>query len=299
MRIREPRERRRDRTLIGTATVLGCAAVVAWNATLAVAVAHEDGPVRTSTATPAVAAPALAPRLLHGRTAGERTVVLHGTGLDDVAAVSLGATPLGAPTHLDPTRISVRIGTAPAFAPRTYRIVLHRASGGEAVRTGVRFRYVAAGFRDRELRRAWQDLARGSCASGAARGTAHDCAHHANRALVAGGADPELLDVSSTALRTGLLAAGAEELRDTRRDRARLRLGDVVQLDEAPTSAQPEDRDRTGLVTGLSRDDRGRVVVRYSVHVRDGSGTHRLVERTLHRPGHDPRGEVHLLHLPS
>jgi hypothetical protein len=80
-----------------------------------------------------------------------------------------------------------------------------------------------------------------------------------------------------------------------------VRVGDVIQFDWQPTRALPGDRDHTGIVTDVSRDADGRFVVRYSAHTDGGDRPAKqlLVERTMHRPHHDPHGKVYFLHLPS
>jgi hypothetical protein len=238
-------------------------------------------------------------REIVGQTVNARTVVLRGTGLDDVATVSLGPTSLGAPHHLGPTRIEVRIGPAADFRPGTARLVLHRASDAAAVRTAVRVRYVATSFRARELRWAWAHLEQRGYAWGHPYIDKYDCANFTSHSLVAAGMPASLLDVSSTSLRRKLIAGGATELRDTPRNRARIAIGDVIQFDWHPRRADSGDRDHTGIVTGIERTASGALLVRYSAHTDGGNDPSEQlqVERTMHRPHHDPHGRVYFLHL--
>jgi hypothetical protein len=227
--------------------------------------------------------------------------VLRGTHLDDVAAVSLDGAPLAGLRHLGPRRISVEVGPAADFAPATNRFVLTRASDGTTVRTAARFQHVATSFRSRELAWAWANIGSRSYTWGHPYIYGYDCANFTSHALVAAGMSTDVLDVSSTSLRRRLLAKGAVELRDTQRNRAQVQVGDVIQFDWQPTASNSGDRDHTGIVTGVTRDADGRIVVRYSAHTDGGNNPskHLEVERTMNRPHHDPDGDVYFLHLPA
>jgi hypothetical protein len=289
------------------ASVAGPLAAPAW----AGAAAPSSGPSLSATPTtapattptaapPRIPAPRLAARDLTGQTVDVRTVVLQGTGLDDVATVSLGSASLGAPRHLSATRIAVRVGPAPRFVPATLRLVLHRASDGVPIRTAVRYRYVATTFRARELRWAWVHLEQRSYTWGHPYIYKYDCANFSSHSLVAAGMTDSVLDVSSTSLRRKLIALGATELRDSQRNRARVRIGDLIQFDWQPRIAAPGDRDHTGIVTGIERTASGALLVRYSAHTDGGNDPAKQlqIERTMDRPHHDPHGKVYFLHLP-
>lgn len=257
-------------------------------------------PTPTATAPVPVPMPKLAARIIRGEASSARTVVLRGTALGDVASIAIRGVEVGPVRHLSSSRISVRIGTASRFAPATTPLVLRRSSNGRSVTTAVRMRFVVTTFRSRELQWAWSDLTRRSYTWGHPYIYKYDCANFASHALVAAGMPSSVLDVSSTSLRTRLLARGAEELADTQRNRARVRVGDLIQFDWHPSARVPGDRDHTGIVTGVDRDGTGRIVVRYSAHTDGGNNPSQqlVVERTMNRPHHDPHGKVYFLHLP-
>jgi hypothetical protein len=248
-----------------------------------------------------VAVPHLAGLVITGQVSNSRTVVLRGTGLGDVSAISISGVEVGAVKHLSATRIAVRIGTAARFAPATSPLVVRRKSTGGNVTSAVRMRYVATTFRARELQWAWAHLTSRSYTWGHSYIYKYDCANFTSHALVAAGMTRSVLDVSSTSLRRALLARGATELADTPRNREQVRVGDVIQFDWNPSRGNPGDRDHTGIVTAVDRAAAGSIVIRYSAHTDGGNNpsVQLVIERTMNRPHHDPHGKVFFLHLPN
>ncbi len=203
-----------------------------------------------------------------GRSAESRTVTFTGTDLDRVAAVYLGAQRLRGLTRLSTGSVTALVDHAPRFAPGTLRFGL--LVNGVVVPSGETFRYVATTEVDRQLQYLGANIDRRTAGSGYAYYPGNDCANFVSQTLHARGFPltaswrPGAAGwISSTRLRADLIASGrAKEYPDTPANRAKVRVGDVIQFDWDRNG----DRDHSGVVTRIMRTSDGPIGIFYSAH---------------------------------
>lgn len=224
-------------------------------------------PVQASSGAPLRAAP------LTGGVSGGTTVTITGTGLDSVQQVRFGATPV-TPSSRTPSRLTVKAPQAKSFKAATVPVTLVRASGRTAAGN---FKYVVRSPLDRQLHYmltywkhynpAYEALDDNDCVdftsqSMLLRGWKQQGSWtHAEHVL-----DSGIAWRSSTAMHDFL--EGHPDLATplTDRQRAKVKLGDIVQFDWDRSG----DRDHTGVVTRIVHTASG-IKIYFAGHTNDSA----------------------------
>src|SRR4051812_41179049 len=224
-------------------------------------------PVQASSGAPLTAAPRT------GGVAGRTTVTISGTGLATVQKVRFGTTTV-TPSTRSATKLTVKAPPAKDFKAATVPVALVRAGGTTAI---GRYHYVVRSGLDRQLRYlltywkhynpAYEPLDDNDCVDFASqsllqRGWKEQGAWtHAEAVLQSG-----LAWRSSTALRDFLAARPQLATPLTDRQRAKVKLGDIVQFDWDRTG----DRDHTGVVTRIVHTSSG-IRIYFAGHTKDSA----------------------------
>jgi hypothetical protein len=224
-------------------------------------------PVQASSGAPLTAAPRT------GGVAGRTTVTITGTDLAAVQKVRFGTTTV-TPSTRSATKLTVKAPPAKDFKAATVRVALVRAGGTTAAGS---YRYVVRSGLDRQLRYvltywkhynpAYEPLDDNDCVDFASqsllqRGWKEQGAWtHAEAVL-----DSGLAWRSSTALRDFLAARPQLATPLTDQQRAKVKLGDIVQFDWDRSG----DRDHTGVVTRIVHTSSA-IKIYFAGHTRDSA----------------------------
>ncbi|KQO98640.1 amidase domain-containing protein [Leifsonia sp. Leaf264] len=125
-----------------------------------------------------------------------------------------------------------------------------------------------------------------------------DCANFASHSLYIRGLGPQVLNISSTALRNHLVGRGFRETADSQAARRAVKLGDVIQFDWQP-NGNTSDRDHTGIVTRIDKNANGTITIRYTAHTDPGNDpkVNQTIEASLADNGHDRNGRVYFISI--
>jgi len=198
-----------------------------------------------------------------------RSVTFTGTGLTGLSALYLGSTKLANLSVASDVSATATVDTAPNFQPGTYTLYDVASGSTTKVNTGLSLTYNVSTNQDKEMQYLGLNLDKKGTSTYPYY-TNEDCANFASQVIHARGLSTTTSWssgttnwTSSTHLRSYLLGRGSvTEYSDSQANRAKVRIGDIVQFDWDRSG----DRDHTGIVTRVTTSASGVITVYYSAH---------------------------------